>query len=72
MQDRERDTDVYNGLLDSEGGRGWDEKKKKKKTIRKTNKQKKESEKHGRGNLSCLFCCIVAKLYPTLLQPHGL
>ena len=34
MQDSERDTDVYNGLLDSEGGRGWDdlgEKKKKKK-----------------------------------------
>ena len=25
MQDRERDTDVYNGLLDSEGGRGWDD-----------------------------------------------
>ena len=25
MQDRERDTDVYNGLLNSEGGRGWDD-----------------------------------------------
>ena len=25
MQDMERDTDVYNGLLDSEGGRGWDD-----------------------------------------------
>ena len=25
MQDSKKDTDVYNRLLDSEGGRGWDD-----------------------------------------------